>query len=79
MTEELISARQSVLDGIAAYARLRGTERAEAMRRLSARPWIARPFYGCWRAMCIPLADRLNRNPPVCECSLITTPFSFLR
>ena len=27
--------------------------------------------------MCIPLADRLNRSPPVCECSFITTPVSF--
>ena len=41
---------------------------------------------GAWRptcggytsVMCMPLADRLNRNPPVCECSLTTTPFSFL-
>lgn len=39
-----------------------------------------RPFlYACWRVMRIPLADRLNRSPPVCECSLMTTPFSFLR
>lgn len=40
---------------------------------------IARFFYVCWRVICIPLADRLNRSPPVCECSLITTPLSFLR
>jgi hypothetical protein len=26
--------------------------------------------------MFISLADKLNRSPPVCECSLITTPFS---
>jgi hypothetical protein len=37
------------------------------------------PIHGYWSVMRIPLADRLNRNPPVCECSLITTPFSFLR
>ena len=35
--------------------------------------------HGYLSVICIPLADRLNRNPPVCECSLITTPFSFLR
>jgi 4-carboxymuconolactone decarboxylase len=33
MTDELTSTRQGVLDGIAIYAGLRGTERAEAMRR----------------------------------------------
>jgi 4-carboxymuconolactone decarboxylase len=33
MTEELPSARQGVLDGLAIYARLRGTGRAAAMRR----------------------------------------------
>jgi hypothetical protein len=33
---------------------------------------------GYWSAMCIPLADRLKRTPPVCECNLTTTPFSFL-
>ena len=27
----------------------------------------------------MPLADRLNRNPSVWECSLITTPLSFFR
>jgi len=33
MTDELASTRRSVLDGLAIYARLRGTERADAMRR----------------------------------------------
>jgi 4-carboxymuconolactone decarboxylase len=33
MTEELPSTRQGVLDGLAMYARLRGTGRAAAMRR----------------------------------------------
>ncbi len=33
MTDELDSTRQGVLDGLAVYAGLRGTERAEAMRR----------------------------------------------
>ena len=33
MTDELTSTRRSVLDGLAIYARLRGTERADAMRR----------------------------------------------
>jgi 4-carboxymuconolactone decarboxylase len=33
MTDEMASRRQGVLDGLAIYARLRGTERAEAMRR----------------------------------------------
>ena len=38
-----------------------------------------RPTCGGYTSVtCIPSADRLNRNPPVCECSLITTPFSFL-
>ena len=36
-------------------------------------------LYDDWSVTFIPLADRLNRNPPVCECSLMTTPFSFLR
>jgi hypothetical protein len=39
----------------------------------------ARVIYGCWSVMFIPLADRLNRSPPVWECSLMTTPFLFLR
>src|ERR1700722_18027614 len=33
MTDELTSTRQGVLDGLAIYAGLRGTERADAMRR----------------------------------------------
>jgi 4-carboxymuconolactone decarboxylase len=33
MTDEIASRRQGVLDGLAIYAGLRGTERAEAMRR----------------------------------------------
>jgi alkylhydroperoxidase/carboxymuconolactone decarboxylase family protein YurZ/AraC-like DNA-binding protein len=33
MTDEMVSGRQGVLDGLAIYARLRGTERVEAMRR----------------------------------------------
>ncbi len=33
MTDESASTRQGVLDGLAIYAGLRGTERAEAMRR----------------------------------------------
>ena len=33
MTAELASTRQGVLDGLAIYAGLRGTERADAMRR----------------------------------------------
>jgi 4-carboxymuconolactone decarboxylase len=33
MTDELASTRQGVLDGLAIYTGLRGTERAEAMRR----------------------------------------------
>ena len=34
MTDEMASTRRGVLDGLAIYARLRGTERAEAMRRM---------------------------------------------
>jgi len=33
MADELASTRQGVLDGLAIYAGLRGTERADAMRR----------------------------------------------
>jgi len=33
MTDEMVSGRQGVLDGLAIYARLRGTKRAEAMRQ----------------------------------------------
>src|SRR5271155_5688728 len=36
-------------------------------------------FYDFWSVIFIPSADRLNRSPWVCECSLITTPLSFLR
>lgn len=35
--------------------------------------------YEGWSVTFTPLADRLNRSPPVWECSVITTPFSFLR
>jgi len=35
--------------------------------------------YDGWSVIFIPPADRLNRSPPVWECSAITTPFSFLR
>ena len=40
---------------------------------------IAQLIYGYWSVIFIPLADRLNFNPPDCDCTLITTPFSFLR
>lgn len=29
--------------------------------------------YDCWSVTCRPLADRLNRTPPVCECSAALT------
>jgi hypothetical protein len=35
--------------------------------------------WGYLSVMFIPLADRLNFNPPDCECTLMTTPLSFLR
>ena len=71
-----------------------GVRRARVCRRVSAfnhrlrmrgRPLPiadmrnAHVIYDCWSVMCIPLADRLNRSPPVWECSLMTTPLSFLR
>ncbi len=40
---------------------------------------IAHLLHGYSSVMCMPSEERLNFNPPVCECSLITTPFSFLR
>jgi len=40
---------------------------------------IAQLIYGYWSVIFIPLAARLNLNPPDCECTLMTTPFSFLR
>jgi hypothetical protein len=68
------SARKYLTDPLAAPL---ASEHGNAARFCSCR--IVRLFYGCWSVMCIPLADRLNLSPPVCECSLITTPFSFLR
>jgi hypothetical protein len=50
--------------------------------RWGAFQFSSRPYnhlHGCWRVRVTPLADRLNRKPPVWECSLITTPLSFLR
>jgi len=46
---------------------------------LAPRPYDLSLLYDFWSVICMPLADRLNRNPSVCECSLITTPLSFLR
>ena len=40
---------------------------------------LSRVLYDCCSVRCIPLVDRLNRSPPVWECSLMTTPFWFLR
>ena len=40
---------------------------------------ITQLIYGYWSVIFIPLADRLNFNPPDCEFTLMTTPFSFLR
>ena len=46
---------------------------ARRYRLFAHRPWLT------WGVIFIPLADRLNFNPPDCECTLMTTPFSFLR
>jgi hypothetical protein len=67
-------------------ARMEGNAICEAKKAGKSRHAVKSPprarrnrSYDGWSVTFTPLADRLNRSPPVWECSVITTPFSFLR